>query len=133
MQNSRVEIRCAALSRRFAATHIDMEFSIVAGLPPVMCVAWCIKKVAESFGSIREKTYLCTEQIFKRMENKSHDWVITGINCLTGAREEISRAMSYEACVKIFDRERNKPRRVYTRLRAERVTPRQLTILIEEI
>lgn len=67
------------------------------------------------------------------MENKSHDWVITGINCLTGAREEISRAMSYEACVKIFDRERNKPRRVYTRLRAERVTLRQLTILIEEI
>lgn len=67
------------------------------------------------------------------MTNNSHDWVITGINRLTGAREEISRAMSYEACVKILDRERNKPRRAYTRLRAERVTPRQLTILIEEI
>lgn len=67
------------------------------------------------------------------MENKSHDWVITGINRLTGVREEVSRAMSYEACVKILDRERNKPRRAYTRLRAERVTPRQLTILIEEI
>lgn len=67
------------------------------------------------------------------MTNNSHDWVITGVNRLTGAREEISRAMSYESCIKILDRERNKRRRAYTKLRAERLTPRQLTILIEEI
>lgn len=67
------------------------------------------------------------------MANNSNDWVITGVNRLTGAREEISRAMSYEACIKIMERERNKPRRVFSKLRAERLTPRQLTILIEEI
>lgn len=67
------------------------------------------------------------------MTNNSHDWVITGVNRLTGTREEISRAMSYEDCIKIMDRERNKKHRAFLRLRAERLTPRQLTILIEEI
>lgn len=67
------------------------------------------------------------------MTNNSHDWVITGVNRLTGTREEISRAMTYEECVKIMDRERNKKHRAFMRLRAERLTPRQLTILIEEI
>lgn len=67
------------------------------------------------------------------MTRKNQDWVITGINRLTGEREEVSRAMSYDACFAILDRERNKPRRAFLRLRAERLTPRQLTILIEEI
>lgn len=133
MQFSRVEIRAASLSRRFAATHNYCVFSSVAPLKGARRVAEGIKKVAESLASIRIKCYLCPEQIFKRMTNNSNDWVITGVNRLTGAREEISRAMSYEACIKIMDRERNKPRRAFTRLRAERLTPRQLTILIEEI
>lgn len=67
------------------------------------------------------------------MTNNSHDWVITGVDRLTGAREEISRAATYEECISIMERERNKPRRVFSKLRAERLTPRQLTILIEEI
>lgn len=67
------------------------------------------------------------------MTNNSHDWVITGVDRLTGTRAEIARAATYEECMSILDRERNKPRRAFTRLRAERLTPRQLTILIEEI
>lgn len=133
MQFSRVEIRCASLSRRSAATYIHCVFSHVAPLKGARAVAAGIKKVAESLASIRIKCYLCPEQIFKHMTNNSHDWVITGVNRLTGAREEISRAMSYEACMKIIERERNKPRRAFSKLRAERLTPRQLTILIEEI
>lgn len=133
MQICRGDIRSATLPRRSAATHIYCVFSHVAPLKGARRVAEGIKKVAESLASIRIKCYLCPEQIFKRMTNNSHDWVITGVNRLTGAREEISRAMSYEACMKIMVRERNKPRRAFTRLRAERLTPRQLTILIEEI
>lgn len=67
------------------------------------------------------------------MTNNSHYWVISGVNRLTGSREEISRAATYEECISIMDRERNKPRRSFSKLRAERLTPRQLTILIEEI
>lgn len=133
MQISRVEFRCASLARRFAATHIDMVFSFVAQLPPVMRVAGGIKKVAKSFGGFRKINYLCPELNIKPMKKNSYDWVITGVNRLTGEREEISRAMSYEMCCAILDRERNKPRRAFLRLRAERLTPRQLTILIEEI
>lgn len=133
MQICRANIRAASLSRRFAATVIYCVFSQVAPLKGARRVAEGIKKVAESLASIRIKCYLCPELIIKRMANNSNDWVITGVNRLTGAREEISRAMSYEACIKIMDRERNKPRRAFTKLRAERLTPRQLTILIEEI
>lgn len=133
MQFSRVNIRCAALARRSAATHNYCVFSRVAVQLRCCLVAEGIKKVAKSLARIRIKYYLCPELTIKRMTNNSHDWVITGVNRLTGAREEISRAMSYEACMKIMDRERNKPRRAFTRLRAERLTPRQLTILIEEI
>lgn len=133
MQISRVNIRSAPLARRFAATHNYCVFSDVAPQLGARRVAESIKKVAESLASIRIKYYLCPELTIKRMTNNSHDWVITGVNRLTGTREEISRAMSYEACMKIMERERNKPRRAFTRLRAERLTPRQLTILIEEI
>jgi hypothetical protein len=133
MQISRANIRAASLSRRFAATHNYCVLFGVAPLKGARRVAEGIKKVAKSLGSIRIKCYLCPEQIFKRMTNNSHDWVITGVNRLTGTREEISRAMSYEACMKIMERERNKKHRAFLRLRAERLTPRQLTILIEEI
>lgn len=98
-----------------------------------MCVAACIKKVAKSLASIRIKCYLCPELIIKRMTNNSHDWVISGVNRLTGAREEICRVATYEECITIMNNVRNKPRRVFSKLRAERLTPLQLTILIEEI
>ena len=67
------------------------------------------------------------------MTNNSHDWVISGVHRLTGAREEICRVATYEECITIMDHLRNNPRRVFSKLRAERLTPRQLTILIEEI
>lgn len=67
------------------------------------------------------------------MTNNSHYWVITGVYRLTGTRVEIARAATYEECMSILVHERNKPRRVFSKLRAERLTPRQLTILIEEI
>lgn len=133
MQFSRVDIRCASLSRRSAATHIYCVFFGVAPLKGARRVAEGIKKVAESLARIRIKCYLCPELIIKRMTNISHDWVITGVDRLTGTREEISRAATYEECISIMDRERNKPRRAFSKLRAERLTPRQLTILIEEI
>ena len=133
MQFSRVNIRCAALARRFAATHIYCVFFVVAVQLRCRRVAESIKKVAESLASIRIKYYLCPELTIKRMTNNSHDWVITGVDRLTGTRAEIARVATYEECMSILDRERNKPRRVFSKLRAERLTPRQLTILIEEI
>lgn len=133
MQISRANIRAASLSRRSAATHIYCVFSLVAPQLGARRVAEGIKKVAESLASIRIKCYLCPELIIKRMTNNSHDWVITGVDRLTGTRAEIARAATYEECMSIMDRERNKPRRVFSKLRAERLTPRQLTILIEEI
>lgn len=61
MQISRVDIRCASLSRRSAATHNYCVFSHVAPLKGARGVAAGIKKVAESLGDIRIKCYLCPE------------------------------------------------------------------------
>lgn len=60
-------------------------------------------------------------------------FVITGINRLTGLREIISKEMTYEQAINIMDWEKGKTRRAWLRLKAERKTPRQLTIKIEEI
>lgn len=60
-------------------------------------------------------------------------FVITGINRLTGLREIITQEMTYDQAINIMDRERGKTRRFWLRLKAERKTPRQLTIKIEEI
>lgn len=60
-------------------------------------------------------------------------FIITGINRLTGEREIITREMTYEQAINIMDREKRKIRRAWLRLKAERKTPRQLTIKIEEI
>lgn len=67
------------------------------------------------------------------MTRKNQDWVITGINRLTGAREEIASAASYDEVIEIMEAARAAAPRAFTKLRAERLTPRQLTILIEEI
>lgn len=67
------------------------------------------------------------------MTHTTHDWVITGVSTLTGAREEIARAVSYDDVMNIMERARAAAPRAFTKLRAERLTPRQLTILIEEI
>lgn len=92
-----------------------------------------IKKVAESLGGFRIKNYLCTEQIIKPMTNKTTEWVITGVSTLTGAREEIASAASYDEVIEIMEAARAAAPRAFSKLRAERLTPRQLTILIEEI
>lgn len=69
----------------------------------------------------------------KKTTPRPPGFVITGINRLTGERETISQEMTYESAIKIMDRERRKTRRAWLRLKAERKTPRQLTIKIEEI
>lgn len=69
----------------------------------------------------------------KKTTPRPPGFVITGINRLTGERETISQEMTYENAIKIMDREKRKTRRAWLRLKAERKTPRQLTIKIEEI
>ena len=69
----------------------------------------------------------------KKTTPRPPGFVITGINRLTGERETISQEMTYDNAIKIMDRERKKTRRAWLRLKAERKTPRQLTIKIEEI
>lgn len=59
-------------------------------------------------------------------------YVITGVNVLTGDREEISRAMSKEECEARLERERESRKRIkyqaHVRLRVERRLPIQLTL-----
>lgn len=69
----------------------------------------------------------------KKTTPRSPGFVITGINRLTGLREIISQEMTYDQAINIMDREKRKARRAWLRLKAERKTPRQLTIKIEEI
>lgn len=69
----------------------------------------------------------------KKTTPRPPGFVITGINRLTGERETIIQVMTYENAIKIMDRERGKTRRAWLRLKAERITPRQLTIKIEEV
>lgn len=69
----------------------------------------------------------------KKTTPRPPGFVITGINRLTGERETISQEMTYDNAIKIMDRERRKIRRAWLYLKAERKTPRQLTIKIEEI
>lgn len=61
-----------------------------------------------------------------------HEYVVTGINKLTGEREEISRAMTAEEARARLDRELASRRRqryqAYVRLRVERRLPVQLRI-----
>lgn len=59
-------------------------------------------------------------------------YVITGINTLTGVREEISRPMSQDEAEARLEREKESRKRqkyaAHTRLRVERRLPVQLTI-----
>ena len=67
------------------------------------------------------------------MKKDIYAWQITGINRLTGEREPITRALTYDMAMDIMDRERGRRRRAYLKLKAERITPKQLTIKIEEV
>lgn len=59
-------------------------------------------------------------------------YVITGINTLTGVREEISRPMTQDEAEARLEREKESRKRqkyaAHTRLRVERRLPVQLTI-----
>lgn len=59
-------------------------------------------------------------------------YVITGINALTGEREELSRPMTQEDAEARLEREKESRKRqkyvAHTRLRVERRLPVQLTI-----
>ena len=67
---------------------------------------------------------------------KDQEYVITGVNCLTGHREEITRGMSYEEAHKLLEREMQSRRHQrympYKRLRVEKRLPVQLTFQFYE-
>lgn len=69
----------------------------------------------------------------KKTTPRPPGFVISGINRLTGEREIIAREMTFDQAFNIMDREKKKIPRAWLRLKAERKTPRQLTIKIEEI
>lgn len=64
-------------------------------------------------------------------------YVITGINTLTGKREEISRPMTQEEAEARLEREKESRKRqkyaAHTRLRVERRMPVQLIIKFNEL
>lgn len=83
-----------------------------------------LQKVAKSFGGSKKSSYL---------RGMNHEkYVITGINTLSGEREEISRPMSREDAEARLQRENESRRRqryaAHKRLRVERRLPVQLTI-----
>lgn len=86
------------------------------------------KKVAESFGG-SEKS-----RNFAPMDKERY--VITGVNCLTGCREELSRPMTREAAEERLEREIESRRRqryaAHKRLRVELRLPIQLTIKFDD-
>lgn len=87
------------------------------------------KKVAERFGVLGEKSYLCRKNGMTRHQDT---FVITGINRLSGQREELSGPMEHDQAELRLERykENTKWQRMptYTRLRIERRLPIQLTI-----
>lgn len=83
-----------------------------------------VKKSAEKFCGNKKKFYL------RGMEERKY--IITGVNCLTGYREELSQPMTKEDATARLERENRS--RAYLRykshknLRVERVQPIQLSI-----
>lgn len=71
-----------------------------------------------------------------KMKDKLCKWVITGINVLTGARDELSRPMDREQAEERLEREKQSRSRQryqpYKRLRVEKQLPTQLTIRFKE-
>lgn len=67
---------------------------------------------------------------------KDERYVITGINCLTGRREELSRPMAKEAAEERLQREQESRRRqrfaAHKKLRVELRLPVQLTFNFED-
>lgn len=63
-------------------------------------------------------------------------WVITGVNALTGERQELSHPMEREAAEARLQREKDNRRyqryAAHTRLRIEKVLPTQLAIKFGE-
>lgn len=82
------------------------------------------KRVAESFGG--------SEKMCNFAPMKDERFVITGVNSLTGCREELSRPMTREAAEERLQREIESRRRqryaAHKRLRVELRLPVQLTI-----
>lgn len=67
---------------------------------------------------------------------KQPEYVITGVNQLTGQREELSRPMGFEEATARLERERLSRKfqryQPHKRLRVERVQPIQLTFKFED-
>lgn len=67
---------------------------------------------------------------------KEHLYIITGVNKLTGLRDQISGAMAKEDAQRRLERELENRRRqkyqTYSRLRIEHLEPAQLTIKFED-
>lgn len=63
--------------------------------------------------------------------NENEKYVITGVNKLTGRREEMSRPMSYDEAKARLEREQESRRHIkyqpHIRLRVEKCLPVQLT------
>lgn len=87
------------------------------------------KKVAEMFGGFGGNAYLCRKNGMTRHQDT---FVITGINRLSGQREELSGPMEHDQAELRLERYKanTKAQRypTYTRLRVERCLPIQLTI-----
>lgn len=83
-----------------------------------------VQKSVEMFGSFEFSLYLCAMDEAK--------YVITGVNALTRAREEISRPMSYSEAEARLERElasrRHQRYQPYKRLRIEKRIPVELFI-----
>ena len=71
-----------------------------------------------------------------KMKDKLCKWVITGVNVLTGARDELSRPMEREQAEERLEREKQSRSRQryqpYKRIRVEKQLPTQLTIRFKE-
>lgn len=86
------------------------------------------KKVAKSFGG--------SEKFRTFAPMKQPEFVITGVNQLTGQREELSRPMGFEEATTRLEREKQSRKfqryQPHKRLRVERVQPVQLTIKFDD-
>ena len=102
----------------------------------------CIKskKVGKSFGGFKLISYLCRRkgQTFPlaRRHMSQEKFIITGLNRLSGRRDQISRPMTREDAEQRLLRELENRRRqkyaAYTRLKVERLEAVQLTIPFQE-
>lgn len=67
---------------------------------------------------------------------KQARYILTGISRLTGAREQISRPMAEEEARALLENKkrtrRHRAHTAYTRLRAERMQPIQLTLKFKD-